>query len=130
MDETALTNLIENNAKVLNASIALTARNIRNSFYGKKVFLRGLVEFTNYCKNGCFYCGINRENQNIHRYRLNDNQIINCIQNGYNLGLRSFVLQGGEDPYFTDDRMVRIVERIRLKFRDCSLTLSLGLCVK
>jgi len=126
MDETALTNLIENNAKVLNDSIALTARNIRNSFYGKKVFLRGLVEFTNYCKNGCFYCGINRENQNIHRYRLNDNQIINCIQNGYNLGLRSFVLQGGEDPYFTDDRMVRIVERIRLKFRDCSLTLSLG----
>ena len=126
MDEGTLTKLIEDNANFSDPSIALAACEAREPYYGRRVFVRGLVEFTNYCRNGCHYCGINRANRNVFRYRLDDSQIAECLQNGYDLGFRSFVLQGGEDPYFEDDRMVSLVEKIHRKFSDCSLTLSLG----
>ncbi|MBQ4492369.1 MAG: [Deltaproteobacteria bacterium] len=89
--------------------LARKARNAREKYYGKDVYLRGLIEFTNYCKNNCFYCGIRRENRNVERYRLSEQQILSCADRGYELGFRTFVLQGGEDPYFTDDIMVPLV---------------------
>ena len=79
------------------------AREIRHRYYGHDVYIRGLIEFTNYCKNDCYYCGIRRSNKNAERYRLSHDEILLCCQEGYALGCRTFVLQGGEDPYFTDD---------------------------
>jgi biotin synthase len=98
----------------------------RREFYGTDVYLRGLIELTNYCKNDCFYCGIRRSNANIDRYRLSPEIILNCCKTGYELGYRTFVLQGGEDPYFNDDRIVEIVSSIRKQYQDCAITLSLG----
>ncbi len=85
-----------------------------------------MIEFTNYCKNDCYYCGIRSSNRNVSRYRLSEEDIIQCCQEGYALGFRTFVLQGGEDPYFNDDRMCRIVSSIRKQFSDCAITLSIG----
>ena len=106
--------------------MAEKAREVREKHYGKDVYLRGLIEFTNYCKNNCFYCGIRRGNKNCERYRLTAEEILSCADQGYELGFRTIVLQGGEDPYFTDDVMVPIVEAIRKKYPDCAITLSLG----
>lgn len=99
---------------------------LKKEHYGNKVFTRGLIEFTNYCKNGCYYCGINRENREAKRYRLSREEILSCCENGYELGFRTFVLQGGEDPYFTDDRMIELIREIKEKYPDCALTLSIG----
>lgn len=99
---------------------------LRRLYYGDKVFTRGLIEYTNYCKNNCYYCGIRRGNKNVTRYRLSEEEILACCENGYELGFRTFVLQGGEDPYFTDERMVSIIEKIKEKYPDCALTLSIG----
>ncbi len=94
--------------------------------YGKKVFFRGLIEISSYCKNDCYYCGIRCSNRHAGRYRLTKEQILNCCAVGYDLGFRTFVLQGGEDPYFTDERLVEIVGGIRTTYPDCAITLSLG----
>lgn len=94
--------------------------------YGKKVFIRGLIEFTNYCRNDCYYCGIRRSNGKAQRYRLTKEQILECCETGYALGFRTFVLQGGEDPYFTDERICDIVAEIRKRYPDCAITLSIG----
>lgn len=102
------------------------ASEIRDKHYGNKVFLRGLIEFTNYCKNDCYYCGIRCSNKNIDRYRLSLNDILECCKIGYKLGYRTFVLQGGEDPYFTDNKMVSILKAIKEKYNDCAITLSFG----
>ena len=102
------------------------AREATKKIYSNKIFIRGLVEFTNYCKNGCFYCGLRAENKNIERYRLTKPQILECCEKGYALGFRTFVLQGGEDPYFTDETLLEIVREIRAKHTDCAITLSLG----
>ena len=102
------------------------ARAVRQHFYGKDVYIRGLIEFTNYCKNDCYYCGIRRSNAKAHRYRLSKEQVLNCCTDGYELGFRTFVLQGGEDGYFTDERMVDLVKTIRQEFPDCAITLSIG----
>lgn len=102
------------------------ARGVQIEAYGKTVFLRGLIEFTNICRNDCYYCGIRRSNQKAERYRLSEEQILQCCEQGYALGFRTFVLQGGEDPYFSDDRMVPLVRTIRRKYPDCAITLSLG----
>lgn len=99
---------------------------VQKEYYGNKVFTRGLIEFTNYCKNGCYYCGINRENKKAKRYRLTLEDILSCCENGYGLGFRTFVLQGGEDSYFTDERMIEIIHAIKEKYPDCALTLSIG----
>ena len=102
------------------------ARNVREQHYGRKVYIRGLIECSNYCKNDCLYCGIRRGNRNAERYRLTREEILQCCEVGYDLGFRTFVLQGGEDPHFTDERMVDIVKTIRATYLDCAITLSLG----
>ena len=93
------------------AVLYAAARKVREQFYGKDVYLRGLIEFTNYCRNDCRYCGIRRSNGKAERYRLSDEQILRCCEQGYALGFRTFVLQGGEDMYYTDDRICEIVIR-------------------
>ena len=93
--------------------LAAEAVAIREHWYGNKVYTRGLIEYTNYCKNNCYYCGIRAGNTNVQRYRLTKKEIMDCCANGYELGFRTFVLQGGEDPYFTDEKMVEIIRGIR-----------------
>ncbi len=108
------------------SSLFESADKIRQSVYGKDVYIRGLIEFTNYCKNNCYYCGIRSGNTNAVRYRLSKEDIMECCYEGYELGFRTFVLQGGEDPYFTDEKIVDIVSSIRREFPDCAITLSIG----
>ena len=98
----------------------------RREIYGDEVYIRGLIEFTNYCKNNCYYCGIRRDDKNAVRYRLTKEEILACCEEGYRLGFRTFVLQGGEDPYYTDYLICDIVSEIRKRFEDCAITLSLG----
>lgn len=102
------------------------ARKIQNRVFGNQIYIRGLIEFTNYCKNNCYYCGIRRENGEVERYRLSKEQILDCCKEGYQLGYRTFVLQGGEDPNFTDDRICDIVSSMKENHPDCAITLSLG----
>ena len=102
------------------------AREGAEGIYENKVYIRGLIEFTNYCKNDCLYCGIRRSNAKANRYRLTKEEILDCCKVGYELGFRTFVLQGGEDPYFTDDRICEIVSAIRTTYPDCAITLSIG----
>ena len=102
------------------------AREIREKHYGKAVYMRGLVEFTNYCKNDCLYCGIRRSAKNAERYRLTEEEILSCCETGYELGVRTFVLQGGEDNHYSDEMIVNIVSKIKAKFPDCAVTLSIG----
>lgn len=94
--------------------------------YGKDIYIRGLIEFTNFCRNDCYYCGIRRSNQKAERYRLNEDEILACCHEGYELGFRTFVLQGGEDAYFTDERICNLVSSIKTKYNDCAVTLSIG----
>ncbi len=96
------------------------------SHYGDRVFLRGLIEFTNFCKNDCFYCGIRKGNPSVKRYRLTEEEILSCGEYGYELGFRTFVLQGGEDLYFSDDRLCQIVSALKRRFPECAVTLSVG----
>ena len=110
----------------LTAPLFRAAVEARKSIYGDEVYLRGLIEFTNYCRNDCYYCGIRRSNTAAGRYRLSREDILSCAQTGYGLGFRTFVLQGGEDPYFDDTRMSSIVSDIHTAFPDCAITLSLG----
>ena len=102
------------------------ARAVRDAHYGRKVYIRGLIELTNYCKNDCLYCGIRKSNASCERYRLTEEQILSCCESGYALGFRTFVLQGGEDGWYTDERMTDIVRAIRQAYPDCAITLSLG----
>lgn len=106
--------------------LRVKALDVRTKYYGKKVYLRGLIEFTNYCKNNCMYCGIQSSNKNAIRYRLNTEEILSTCRKGYELGFRTFVLQGGEDPYFSDDIIVDIISRIKNDFPSCAVTLSIG----
>lgn len=105
---------------------ATLACNAREPYYGKKVFLRGLIEFTNYCKNNCYYCGIQRENKNVRRYRLSEDEILECCRTGDKLGFKTFVLQGGEDLSYSDEKICSIVRRIKSEFPNCAVTLSIG----
>ncbi|MEG0051188.1 MAG: [FeFe] hydrogenase H-cluster radical SAM maturase HydE [Terrisporobacter sp.] len=98
----------------------------RTKYYGDKVYVRGLIEFTNFCKNNCYYCGIRCSNKNIERYRLILDKILECAEIGYELGYKTFVLQGGEDPYFTDEKIVEIIKILKEKYSDCAITLSIG----
>lgn len=103
-----------------------SARAVQQQYYGNTVYARGLIEFTNYCKNDCYYCGIRRSNREACRYRLTKEQIMECCASGYRLGFRTFVLQGGEDGYYTDDRIVELVSAIKTAYPDCAVTLSIG----
>lgn len=102
------------------------ARKTADRIYGNSIYVRGLIEFTNYCRNNCFYCGIRRDNKRAERYRLSKEDILACCENGYQLGFRTFVLQGGEDPFYSDEMLVDIISEIRAKYQDCAITLSFG----
>ena len=118
--------LLAGRTKELAEMVFARARVVRDREYGKKIFIRGLIECSNFCKNDCYYCGIRRSNGNASRYRLDKEQILLCCREGYRLGFRTFVLQGGEDPFLTDDRVEAIVSAIKEEFPDCAVTLSLG----
>ena len=102
------------------------AREIALTRFGKRIYFRGIVEFSNICKNDCYYCGIRCSNRNVSRYRLTPEDILACCDEGYEAGFRTFVLQGGEDGWFTDERMCAIIRSIKEKYPDCAVTLSLG----
>lgn len=108
------------------AALQKAADEVRRAHYGTDVYVRGLIEFTNYCKNNCYYCGIRRDNRNATRYRLTKEEILSCCAEGYDLGFRTFVLQGGEDPFYTDDLICEIVAAIHAQHPDCAITLSIG----
>lgn len=107
-------------------SLCRAAREVRELHYGRAVYIRGLIELTNVCKNDCYYCGIRRSNRTVARYRLTEEQVLSCCAHGYELGFRTFVLQGGEDPYWYADRLVSLIEKMRVAYPDCAITLSLG----
>lgn len=119
-------NLLESEDSEVDKILQKRADEVRQRYYGKKVYLRGLIEISNYCKNNCYYCGIRRGNSNAQRYRLTPEQILECCENGYILGFRTFVLQGGEDSYFTDELLCPLVSEIKRRHPDCAVTLSLG----
>lgn len=98
----------------------------RKRVWGTKVFVRGLIEVSSHCVNDCYYCGIRRSNKQAARYRLSPERILACAEEGYGLGFRTFVLQGGEDPWFSDERLCDIVASIRSAHPDCAVTLSMG----
>ncbi|MBQ9757928.1 MAG: [Clostridia bacterium] len=102
------------------------AKEIATKHFGNKIYIRGLIEFTNICKQNCYYCGLRAENKNVQRYRLTKEDILSCCEIGYPLGFRTFVLQGGEDSSFNDDLMCDIVRCIKEKYPDCAVTLSIG----
>lgn len=98
----------------------------KSIYYKDTVFMRGLIEFTNYCKQNCSYCGIRGKNDKVDRYRLSKEMILHCCEEGYALGYRTFVMQGGEDPFFTDDVLTDIIRAIKSRYPDCAITLSVG----
>ena len=107
-------------------ALAFLAKVMREKYYGRKVYFRGLLEFSSYCKNDCYYCGLRKSNGKAVRYRLSAEEILGCCQQGYDLGLRTFVLQSGEDRYFNDARLTSLVSAIKQRFPGCAITLSVG----
>lgn len=120
--------LIDDPSAQVTAALAAAARRVRDAVYGRAVFVRGLIEFTSFCKNDCLYCGLRRSNRLAGRYRLSPEEILSCCQSGYAAGMRTFVLQGGEDAYFTRERVARLVSQIKRRYPDCAVTLSIGEC--
>lgn len=118
--------LIDNRNPEVSEYLFEKARMVRIENYGNDVYIRGLIEFTNYCKNDCYYCGIRKSNSEADRYRLTKEQILECCSVGYDLGFRTFVLQGGDDGYFTDERIIDIIQSIKSDYSDCAITLSIG----
>lgn len=118
--------LIESRPPEAAKALADRAVEVRRAIYGNDVYVRGLIEISNICKNDCLYCGIRRSNKSCDRYRLTREQIMECAAEGYRLGFRTFVLQGGEDPYYTDEVLCGIVEGIKVLYPDCAVTLSMG----
>ena len=102
------------------------ADKVRRERYGTDVYIRGLIELTNYCRNNCYYCGIRRDNRQVERYRLSKEEVLSCCKEGYRLGFRTFVLQGGEDAALTDEWICGTVSEIKTQHPDCAVTLSLG----
>ena len=118
--------LIDNRTDEAAKILAERADKIRRKIYGNAVFIRGLIEISNICKNDCLYCGIRRSNRNCNRYRLTKEEILECCDEGYRLGFRTFVMQGGEDGFFTDSVLCDIINAIKAKYPDCAVTLSMG----
>lgn len=118
--------LIRDRTPELAEKFAARAVELRRQVYGDRVFVRGLIEFTNYCKNDCLYCGLRRSNRQAQRYRLQSEQILECCREGYGLGFRSFVLQGGEDLWYSPEKIEDLIVRIKAEFPDCAVTLSVG----
>lgn len=124
LSDSELRELIESDTH--DEALRQAADEVRRARYGDAVFLRGLIEFTSFCKNNCLYCGLRAGNRNAERYRLSKDEILACCAEGYALGYRTFVLQGGEDPCYTDDMICDIVRSIRARYPDCAITLSIG----
>ena len=124
LDDGELAALLE--SELYDDDLFQEADRVRRQIYGTDVYIRGLIEFTNYCKNNCYYCGIRNGNRLLERYRLSEQEILACCDTGYELGFRTFVMQGGEDPYYTDEIMCGIISRVKSKYPDCAVTLSLG----
>ena len=118
--------LLLNRSEALSAELRARAVRVRKEVYANTVFTRGLVEISSYCKNDCLYCGIRRSNRRAERYRLSPEDILECCREGWELGFRTFVLQGGEDPRFTDEVLCPLLRRIKEEFPACAVTLSLG----
>jgi biotin synthase len=118
--------LLDENCEVLRQLLMAAADKVRREHFKTNIYIRGLIEFSNYCKNDCYYCGIRHGNKNLERYRLSKEDILKCCDEGHQLGFRTFVLQSGEDPYYTDERMADIVSTIHVRHPDCAITLSLG----
>lgn len=119
---TLLSNLSEEDTEYLRSK----ARQTAVKHFGDQIYTRGLIEFTNVCKNDCYYCGIRKSNRNVERYRLTKEEILSCCKEGHELGFRTFVLQGGEDRSYSDEDIVEIVQMIKKDFPDCAITLSIG----
>ena len=126
LEEAEYARLIEQRTDETAALLARRADAVRREIYGNAVFVRGLIEISNICKNDCLYCGIRRSNANCQRYRLTPEEIIACADEGYALGFRTFVLQGGEDAWFTDKRLCALIGELKARHPDCAVTLSLG----
>ena len=118
--------LLENRTLEVADVLAEAAVKVRKEIYGNEVYIRGLIEISNICKNDCYYCGIRKSNSNCLRYRLTVEEILECCKEGYALGFRTFVLQGGEDGYYTDDVLGELLQVIKQQYPDCAVTLSLG----
>lgn len=118
--------LIEGYSPELANYAASEAVKVRQEIYGNKIYVRGLIEISNICKNDCYYCGIRKSNINCERYRLSKDEILECCKEGYGLGFRTFVMQGGEDGYFSDEVLCDIVSAIRSRYPECAITLSMG----
>ena len=118
--------LIVERESVDTASLYAAADAVRRKSYGDAVYVRGLIEFTNYCGRNCYYCGIRAGNERLSRYRLTEEEILAACETGYGLGIRTFVLQGGEDAYFTDDRICALVDEIKRRYPEAAVTLSVG----
>ena len=121
-----LISLINSDDSEVSELLRQRADETRQKYYGKKVFLRGLIEISSFCKNNCFYCGIRRDNKNAQRYRLSREEILSCCENGYELGFRTFVMQGGEDAFYDDRFMCDRISEIKNRYPECAVTLSLG----
>lgn len=106
--------------------LARQAREVADSVYGKEIYLRGIIEFTNYCKNDCYYCGLRRSNSSVIRYRMTEEEILEACKMGYAIGMRTFVLQGGEDLFYDQGLLSQIIETIKSRYSDCAVTLSVG----
>ena len=118
--------LLEGRTEELSEYAAKKAVQARKAVYGNAVYIRGLIEVSNICKNDCLYCGIRHSDINCSRYRLNEEEIMSCCEEGDEIGFRTFVLQGGEDPFFTDEFLCGLISKIKKKYTDCAITLSLG----
>lgn len=126
LNKKELTQLIEDNKTKTDEALKNEAIRIKESFYGKKIFARGLIEFTNVCKNNCYYCGLRAKNCEIKRYRLTKDEILSCCDTGAQFGFQTFVLQGGEDLYYSEKAICDIIYSIKSKYPDCAVTLSIG----
>ncbi len=126
LTDSELLTLIQDTDPKTEQLLAEKADAVRKAYYGTEVYVRGLIEISNYCKNDCYYCGIRRSNGKAQRYRLTEGEILDCCRKGWALGFRTFVLQGGEDPWYTDERICSIVRHIKEEFPECAVTLSIG----
>lgn len=102
------------------------ARDVTDKIFGRDVRIRGLIEVTNVCRNDCYYCGLRHSNKRLKRYTLSKEQILDCCRSGHEIGFRTFVLQGGENPALSVDQVEEIVKLIHSEFPDSAITLSLG----
>ena len=118
--------LLENQNEELFSYAKEKAHSLALAQFGNNIYIRGLIEFSNICKNDCYYCGLRASNSKCHRYRLTEEDILSCCENGYELGFRTFVLQGGEDPGFSDEKLCKLVKEIKSRYPDCAVTLSVG----